>query len=541
MNCIKKVLLILSSVFFLCSFFPPTGIATVSHNQLTQWVTMDSGTQEDLLSIWGTSNYNIYATGNNGLILHWDGDTWTPMDTPTNEPIVDIWGRSSRDIYAVGGSGTQLHYDGSEWKTMGAIPHPIGRVSGVSGNSSVVYCSLKDHVELRDNGADIMKLYGGNWETRRSERFCPCAYEGDPNWVRCLDARRNHSFNDIHVQADGTYFVGGWDQVANRPVAYMGQDNISGYFENTFRVLGIWGTGSVAYFVGSNSKTTPAKMSFTKYKSNDFNRINLDLKGSIWDVWGSGEDNIFLASSNGKVLHYNGEGVLGSITGTNVTLFGVWGTDDENVYAVGCDGTILYYNGNRPPETTITLVAPENASTQAGDTVNFEWEPVSWAASYTLAVSETKEMTQFVLNSNVGNVTTMEINGFLNYGRPYFWQVTANDGQGHTVSSEIHTFDNGTATAPILLTPRHGANVSGTSVRMAWNPLKNATHYLLQLSPDSDFTNLVWQNYVHNTEITLSGFPDNGTPYYWRVVGFEGETMGPYWSMPYLFVNGKIE
>ena len=42
-------------------------------NEDGEWKTMESGTEEYLLGIWGSSSKNIFAVGDNATILHYDG------------------------------------------------------------------------------------------------------------------------------------------------------------------------------------------------------------------------------------------------------------------------------------------------------------------------------------------------------------------------------------------------------------------------------------------------------------------------------------
>ena len=62
-----------------------------------------------LYGIWGTSPSNIYALGQDGAILHYDGTAWTAETSGTTEKLNAIWGVTETNIYAVGENGTLLH------------------------------------------------------------------------------------------------------------------------------------------------------------------------------------------------------------------------------------------------------------------------------------------------------------------------------------------------------------------------------------------------------------------------------------------------
>ena len=45
-----------------------------------EWTRIESNTKEYLTGIWGSSEDNIYAVGDNGLILRWNGEDWKAVE-----------------------------------------------------------------------------------------------------------------------------------------------------------------------------------------------------------------------------------------------------------------------------------------------------------------------------------------------------------------------------------------------------------------------------------------------------------------------------
>jgi hypothetical protein len=97
------------------------------------WTLMGTGgITERLEEVWGTSSGSIvYAVGNpwmDGIqkkftILRYNGSSWGRMETPLvpagkSGKLRGIWGRSSSSIFAVGEDGVILIYDGSNWGLM---------------------------------------------------------------------------------------------------------------------------------------------------------------------------------------------------------------------------------------------------------------------------------------------------------------------------------------------------------------------------------------------------------------------------------------
>jgi hypothetical protein len=79
--------------------------------------------------------------------------------------------------------------------------------------------------------------------------------------------------------------------------------------------------------------------------------------------------------------------------------------------------------------------------------------------------------------------------------------------------------------APILSSPADEASVSGTSVTFRWNASSGATKYFLIVSTHPSLTvaqstssvRKYWGQLGDVTQYTVSGFPNNGTTYYWWV------------------------
>ena len=74
------------------------------------WESMNSRTVETLRGLWGTSAENIYAVGDYGTILRYDGSAWSPESSGTSLRLFSIWGSSKDSIYTVGDAGLVLHY-----------------------------------------------------------------------------------------------------------------------------------------------------------------------------------------------------------------------------------------------------------------------------------------------------------------------------------------------------------------------------------------------------------------------------------------------
>jgi hypothetical protein len=81
----------------------------ILHNDGTGWVGEPLPPGVGVLhEIWGSSAHDVFAVGDNGVIVHFDGTTWTSVK-PTGRTLIGVWGFSPGDVFAVGEAGTILH------------------------------------------------------------------------------------------------------------------------------------------------------------------------------------------------------------------------------------------------------------------------------------------------------------------------------------------------------------------------------------------------------------------------------------------------
>jgi hypothetical protein len=87
------------------------------------WDLAHQGGRLDLHGIWGDhaaaqcrGEDCVFAVGESGLAVHYDGESWMEMRTPTHENLLAVTGRSRRDVFAVGRAGVVLHWNGRDWR-----------------------------------------------------------------------------------------------------------------------------------------------------------------------------------------------------------------------------------------------------------------------------------------------------------------------------------------------------------------------------------------------------------------------------------------
>src|SRR6185369_14272714 len=110
------------------------------------------GTGAFLLWIWGSGPGDVYAVGDAGVIVRYDGNAWSPIDIgitfSSRASFNGIWGSSARDIFVVGDDGVILHYDGAAWTRMD---------SGSTESLKTVWGTAHDDVMVAGSNGTILR------------------------------------------------------------------------------------------------------------------------------------------------------------------------------------------------------------------------------------------------------------------------------------------------------------------------------------------------------------------------------------------------
>jgi photosystem II stability/assembly factor-like uncharacterized protein len=58
--------------------------------------------------VWGRSEKDVWAVGQHGTLLHWDGAHWRWRDSGTDEKLHAVWGAPGGETWIVGHGGVLL-------------------------------------------------------------------------------------------------------------------------------------------------------------------------------------------------------------------------------------------------------------------------------------------------------------------------------------------------------------------------------------------------------------------------------------------------
>jgi len=75
------------------------------------WLAESGTPNADLFGVWGVSASDVWAVGNNGVIVHRQPNgTWGSVASPTSGQLTSVWASSATDVWAAG-SNALLHYE----------------------------------------------------------------------------------------------------------------------------------------------------------------------------------------------------------------------------------------------------------------------------------------------------------------------------------------------------------------------------------------------------------------------------------------------
>jgi|GEM_PF-1366380 len=326
---------------------------------------INSGTAFNLNGVWGSSSTDVFAVGDNGLILHYNGSNWSQMDSGTATDLLSIWGSSASDIYTAGDDGFIFHYNGSVWSKLDSpISYAFYDIWGTSGE------------DIFFAGPSIYHYDGSGW-LNMSDDF----WGFDKIW--------GSSGSDVFAVSGSSkifhYDGNMWSE--------MDSGSDSGFYA-------LWGSSSsnVYFFTHSNY--------IVHFDGMDWDVIVLNDSYYFYDAWGNSSSDIFAVTLLGEVIHYNGSTWSEIYQDSNhTTLNAVWGSSGQDVFFVGDQGLILHYGGQ---SATTTTVSNTTTSIHSGTTTTTPGGTSTISVTTTVSGSTTTSASISTTIPSTSTTTTIE-------------------------------------------------------------------------------------------------------------------------------------
>jgi hypothetical protein len=298
-----------------------------------EWIEMESPTTVDLAAVWGTAWMNIYAVGEDGVILHFDGTGWSIVayNSPTKPNLHAIVGTSASQIWATGADMFMLEFDGSHWEQQDTVFGGLVEPGGYRG----ICAESTEEAYVVAEGAKIAEFDG--WE-----------------WSFGVDSDLEYDFHAVACTAGTDAFVAGHNHTAFASSVLIRyskyEDMVFMPHEPSDNMYGITGDQDGNFWAAGFDDGVGSKLyrliegGWTVETSSPHELLGMwahNMLG-VWAVGNTTDDDaigVIQAWTNDGEPEYELE-----YDGAE-RLRGVWGVDnggDRHVIAVGKGGTILH-------------------------------------------------------------------------------------------------------------------------------------------------------------------------------------------------------
>lgn len=339
--------------------------------------------QPVIRTVWGSDSRNVFAAGDSGMILHYDGETWRELPRPqTSVSLLAISGTDENNVYIVGENGTVLRYNG-ERATFEPTPQSVPLVGvWASDANNVLALSASGRlwnrsVQSSPNDDDVLSV---SW--REDRRIADAI---DTIWIRGAD--------DFYAVLD-----------TGRLRHYRGGSIVDDIPEDGVRYRAIWGDDDHVFAVGDGG-------AIRHYDGFEWRSVELEqpLETNLTSVWGTSADNVFVAGLDGVMLRWNGLSWKRLNTRPNLDepdrpyqpqqFTSVWSSGPSEVYAVDIgdsvagrgiwrsDGLEWAFNDSAPvtgPIKALWGVRADDIHALANNGTYMHYDGVSWGDVFRL-------------------------------------------------------------------------------------------------------------------------------------------------------------
>jgi hypothetical protein len=299
------------------------------------WTTMMSNSNRRLRAAWGSSATSVWAVGEAGTALYFDGGVWQPRATPPEVQIaelISIHGTAANNVFAIGyttsnGRSPLMRFDGNSWQFVTLIP------MGSDFETPVCVFTYGDN--------DVF-VWGHSYPTGVPTGVYGSLYRVTNGVVTLLG--NAPVVNWYSLQRCGIQVFSPTDVVVTSfpPQRFNGTSfsTLGGTSGSMIRGDALWASGTDSIFVSTT--TNPA---VTRWNGSSWDFLNHGSNGNLFALFGSASNRVFAAGNTptvGKVLRWDGLGWnVEPIPSGTLSLYGVWAAPTGEVFAVGTQDTII--------------------------------------------------------------------------------------------------------------------------------------------------------------------------------------------------------
>lgn len=175
----------------------------------------------------------------------------------------------------------------------------------------------------------------------------------------------------------------------------------------------------------------------------------------------------------------------------------------------------------------VISISPAKREVLTASKVTFDWDDITGASQYKIQVSKVRDFSTTLFRAKTSE-SMYFYDTYLKYSTGYFWRLKyEKDGVWSAWSPTWKFTSMAPLSAPVLIEPDHKLRVDSSTVTLAWEPVPNATLYLVQIAKDSSFFIRIKQQRLTATSGTYT-LKDGR--YYWRVRALDPYKARSPWS-----------
>ncbi|MBN1289306.1 MAG: hypothetical protein JXA49_06700 [Actinobacteria bacterium] len=273
-------------------------------------------TAEKLKSVFTLDDNHVWAVGEQGIILFYDGNLWSRQTSGTTRFLSGVWASDPDNVWAVGQDHIVLHYNGNFWATQYINDDDPGDFHSVSGVDAENIWAVGDY-------SAIFNCNGSSWS------------EVDHTLAGTLNGVSAYS-TDYVWAAGSNEEAGCFD--GNAWTADMFDDgNLS--FVSTLRGIQVLGKNNVVTWT---ENAGPYLYDGTKWRQPSY------MPDTRWiDACSPDPDNVYFSTDDG-VYHYNGSHF--NPIGSPVEFDRIAVSPSGKLWCIDRPGTTIYTLGTVPDE-----------------------------------------------------------------------------------------------------------------------------------------------------------------------------------------------
>jgi len=298
-----------------------------------EWHVISSPTSRNLTAISGSHSDNLWAVGDEGTVVHYDGRCWTDIGSPTTYALSGVWTAAPDDVWVVGVDRTRdgvrdkviASFDGFGWST-----HLVAGVGVYS-----VWGASPDEVYVAGGGSRepmVLGFDGVDWENLHLGPGM--AREG----LRQLYSLWGSSADNVWTVgwAGGFRHDGAEWRAFLIPAPGIGRRH---------ECSSVWTSGPedtwIAYRWWYSGGPDRSGWEIAHYDEDGFD-LRVESNGIV-GLWGSSSCDVWGVGRGGAISRFDGDEWSELHSPVTADLNAVWGDDAGVLWAVGAAGVLLCF------------------------------------------------------------------------------------------------------------------------------------------------------------------------------------------------------